>query len=103
MVCERDGCRHSLSDLRSAGPRKQRCEVLAGEATDFIEEWQKQLQGVPLVNLQASEHEDVVLVERPRSNAAVSFVPCLFGVSKSEYNSEEEDTSRMVSPRERFC
>ena len=65
MVCERDGCRHSLSDLWSAGLRKQRSEVLA-EATELIEEWQKQLQGVPPVNLQASEHEDVVLVERPR-------------------------------------
>ena len=35
------------------------------EATELIKEWQKQLQGVPPVNLQASEHEDVVLVERP--------------------------------------
>ena len=36
------------------------------EATELIEEWQKQLQGVPPVNLEASEHEDVVLVDRPR-------------------------------------
>ena len=36
------------------------------EATELIAEWQKQLQGVPPVNLQASEHEDVVLMQRPR-------------------------------------
>ena len=36
------------------------------EATELFEEWQKQLQGVPPVTLQASEHEEVVLVERQR-------------------------------------
>ena len=40
------------------------------EATELIGEWQKQQQGVPPVNLEASEHDEVVLVERPRYNTA---------------------------------
>ena len=63
MVCERDGCRHSLSDLRTAGPRKQQ---YLREATELIEEWHKLIQGIPPMNAQTSEHEEVVTVERQR-------------------------------------
>ena len=36
------------------------------EATELIDEWQKQLQGVPPVSLHSSEHGEVVLTERLR-------------------------------------
>ena len=36
------------------------------EATELIGEWQKLHQLVPPVNLQASQHEEVVLLERQR-------------------------------------
>ena len=36
------------------------------EATELIEEWQKLLQLVPPVNLHASQHEEVELIERQR-------------------------------------
>ena len=36
------------------------------EATELIEERQKQHQAVPPANLQATEHEEVLLVERQR-------------------------------------
>ena len=72
---------HSLGCLRwfvketAAATHSLACRVLDREsneikylieATELIEEWQKQLQGVPPVNLQASEHDEVVLPERQR-------------------------------------
>ena len=36
------------------------------EATELINEWQKQLQGVPPVSRPSSEHGEVVLIERQR-------------------------------------
>ena len=66
MVRERDGCRHSLSVTCGVPDRESNEIKYLREATELIDEWQKQLQGVPQVNLQASEHEEVVLVERQR-------------------------------------
>ena len=63
---------HSLTCGGVPRPRKQRSEELTGGPQSLSKQWQKQHQGVPPVNLQASEHEDVVLV---------SFVPCLLCVS----------------------
>ena len=54
------------------------------EATELIDEWQKQFQGVPPVNLQASEHEEVVLAEKQRACCSVNVDVNL---------NEKEDTS----------
>ena len=37
------------------------------QATELIEEWQNQLQGVPPVSRPSSEHGDVVLIEPAKS------------------------------------
>ena len=95
-VCERDGCRHSLLTCGVSDRESNEIKYLKG-ATELIEEWQKQLPGVPPVNLQVSEHEEVVFVEAAKYR--VSFVLCC------EYNSVEGTSiqSRHVRGCVEFC
>ena len=58
--------RYTLSDLWSARPREQGDKKYLREATELIEAWQRQLQGVQSVSRTSSEHSKVVLTERQR-------------------------------------
>ena len=42
------------------------------QATELIEEWQNQLQGVPPVSRPSSEHGEVVIIGRQRSHTVAS-------------------------------
>ena len=63
-VKEAAAATHSLT---CGVPDRERNEVRSfKQATELIEEWQNQLQGVPPVSRPSSEHGGVVLIERQR-------------------------------------
>ena len=101
MVCERNGCSHSLSDLRSAVPWKQRSEVLAGCHRAYWRVAEATSRGT------ASESSSLWTWGCGAGREAAvkcrfSSVPCFFCVG-NVITIQRRDTFTMVSPRERFC